>query len=218
MPVLYTDFWLNLAWLGFGLGIWRAVRAEAWHTIATPQITGWLASCIAILLLWQLKAQVQAGISFHILGSAALTLIAGQHRAMLGIAALLMLQALFGHIPWQSIALLWVLKGAIPILLCTALLHWAQNKLPHNYFVYIFFNCFFAAALSMWAYGLAHSTILALSGSYDWLFLSEEVLPYYFLMGWPEAFTTGLNLTILVVWLPHWVSTFDDAKYLQKRD
>lgn len=199
-------------------GLFYAVRFERWASIPQPQITAWLASCIVILLTWQLKAQVQAGISFHILGSAALSLIAGRNRALLGIAGLILLQAAFGHIPWQSIGLFWLLKGAIPILICSALLSWAQRRLPLNYFVYIFFNSFCAAALSMWAYGLLHALALATSGAYPWDFLTEEVLPYYFLMGWPEGFTTGLNLTLLVVWLPQWVATFDDRKYLQKRD
>ncbi|QLI83100.1 energy-coupling factor ABC transporter permease [Chitinibacter fontanus] len=218
MPALYTDTWLQLGWLLMGFGVIESARREPWQQSPANHITSWLASSVVILLLWQLKAQVQAGIAFHILGSSALCLIAGRRRALISISAILIIQALSAKLDWQSIGLIWLLKGALPIFITSALLSWAQQRLPLNYFVYIFFNCFCAAALSMWSYGLLHCLILAASGAYEWPFLFEEVLPYYFLMGWPEAFITGLNLTILVVWQPQWVCSFDDIKYLQKRD
>jgi uncharacterized membrane protein len=37
------------------------------------------------------------------------------------------------------------------------------------------------------------------------------------LLSWPEAFTTGLMLTLLVVYKPQWVSTFDDERYLNDK-
>jgi uncharacterized membrane protein len=216
MPPLYADSWLILGWGLSLLLLIHALRREQWRSISPSHLSAWLASCVIILLLWHLKAQVQAGIAFHILGTTALTLIAGRNRALLGIAAILALQALFSYIDWQHWGLLCLLQGATPAYLTSYLLNWAQRKLPLNYFVYIFFNCFAAAALSMWAYGIAHIAVLALSGSYDATFLTEEILPYYLLMGWPEAFSTGLNLTLLVVWQPQWVYSFDDSKYLQK--
>ena len=41
--------------------------------------------------------------------------------------------------------------------------------------------------------------------------------PYYFMLGFPEAFTTGFNLTVLVIWRPQWVASFDDSFYLLKK-
>ncbi|WP_051258707.1 energy-coupling factor ABC transporter permease [Chitinibacter tainanensis] len=215
---LYADSWLTLGWFCLAWGCVVALRREAWRAIPQGQLTGWLAACVLILLSWQLKAEIQSGIAFHILGSAALMLIAGPWRALLGMAVLFSLQGLYGHIPLERIGIIWTLKALIPISLTALLLHWTQLKLPLNYFVYIFINCFAAAALSMWAFGISHTLVLATSGSYAASFLLEEILPYYFLMGWPEGFITGLNLTLLVVWQPQLISTFDDRKYLQKRD
>ncbi|WP_410498269.1 energy-coupling factor ABC transporter permease [Chitinibacter sp. S2-10] len=215
---IYSEFWQLLGWFLLIAGLVHALRRENWHTLSNPHRNSWLAACVVILLLWQLRAQIQQGITFHILGSAALTLIAGPYRAMLGMAAIVLLQAIFGHIAWVDIGILWGLKAAIPITVCTLLLRWAQHRLPHNYFIYIFLNCFGAAALSMWLFGFFHCLTLTSSALYSWEFLYSEILPYYFLMGWPEGFTTGLNLTLMVVWQPHWVATFDDRKYLQRRD
>ena len=34
------------------------------------------------------------------------------------------------------------------------------------------------------------------------------------LLAWGEAFATGMLVTLMVVYKPEWVSTFDDARYL----
>jgi uncharacterized membrane protein len=33
-------------------------------------------------------------------------------------------------------------------------------------------------------------------------------------MSWAEAFTSGALITVLVVYRPQWVTTFDDRRYL----
>ncbi|VEB41807.1 Predicted membrane protein [Chromobacterium violaceum] len=53
-----------------------------------------------------------------------------------------------------------------------------------------------------------------MAGAYPWDGLLGEALPYYFLLSWSEAFTTGLLLAVLTVYKPRWVSTFDDGRYL----
>ncbi|QLG87827.1 energy-coupling factor ABC transporter permease [Chitinibacter bivalviorum] len=218
MPALYAQSWLILGAGLMVLGLWQALRTERWRAISNSHLNSWLACCVFIMLIWQLNAQIQAGISFHILGSTALTLIAGRNRALIGIAAILLIEALFSRLEWQNIGLYWLLLAAIPCYISSYLLQLSQQRLPLNFFTYVFVNCFAAAAISMWAYGLFHCVVLASSGSYSWGFLQDEILPYYFLMGWPEAFSTGLNLTLLVVWQPQWVASFDDAKYLQKKE
>jgi uncharacterized membrane protein len=34
-------------------------------------------------------------------------------------------------------------------------------------------------------------------------------------MGWSEAMLTGMAVSLMAVYRPAWVSTFDDARYLQ---
>jgi uncharacterized membrane protein len=33
-------------------------------------------------------------------------------------------------------------------------------------------------------------------------------------MAWSEAFATGMLITVMVVYKPQWVATFDDRRYL----
>ncbi|MBM3115440.1 energy-coupling factor ABC transporter permease [Jeongeupia naejangsanensis] len=205
---------LALSWFAATLLLIRAALRVPWFALSQSALTGWLGATVVALLFWQMKANIQPGLSFHLIGATALTLIAGRDRALLGLAAALAIDTGFGHAEWGAFGLSWLIIAALPCLLTQALLRQAQTRLPLNYFIYIFLNAFGAAALSMWLVGLLTCSLLAIFGPYALDFLLEEQLPYYFLMGWPEAFTTGTNLALLVIYRPQWVATFDDAKYL----
>ncbi|WP_255990285.1 energy-coupling factor ABC transporter permease [Chitinolyticbacter albus] len=209
--------WLVLGWLLATICILRAAWRIPWFALKQSRLTAWFGGTVIVLLLWQLKAEVHPGLAFHLLGATALTLIAGANPARLGLAVALAADALQGHGDWAGLGLSWLLVAGLPSTLTAALLAWAQRRLPPNYFVYVFVNAFAAAALSMWLVGLASCALLALAGAYPAEFLFGENLPYYFLMGWPEAFITGIHLTLLVVYRPEWVATFDDAFYLARK-
>jgi uncharacterized membrane protein len=66
----------------------------------------------------------------------------------------------------------------------------------------------------MSATGLTASGLLIATGAYPFEYLRSDYLPWYLLMSWAEAFSTGAALTLLVVYRPQWVSTFDDARYI----
>jgi uncharacterized membrane protein len=52
---------------------------------------------------------------------------------------------------------------------------------------------------------------------YSFQYLAADYLPWFALMAWAEAFTTGAAITLMVVYRPAWVATFDDARYLRRR-
>ena len=56
--------------------------------------------------------------------------------------------------------------------------------------------------------------LLAQAGAYPFDYLMQNYLPYFLLMAWSEAVTTGMIMTILVAYKPHWVATFDDTQYI----
>lgn len=43
-------------------------------------------------------------------------------------------------------------------------------------------------------------------------FAAEQFLPCRLLLAFTEATLTGMVVAIFVVWRPHWVGTFDDAR------
>ena len=200
-----------------GLILSAAVRIP-WFALSQEGLTGWFGASVFVLGFWQMKASIQPGLTFHLLGASALTMIAGRDKALLGLAAVLAADTAYGHASWGSFGLSYLAMAFIPVMLTHGLWRWAQRKLPPNYFIYIFLNCFAASALTMWCTGLATCALLAASGAYPPAFLLEEQLPYYFLLGWPEGFTSGVYLTLLVIWRPQWVSTFNDDFYLSRKN
>jgi uncharacterized membrane protein len=60
--------------------------------------------------------------------------------------------------------------------------------------------------------------MMALAGVYPLDYLLTQYTPYaVLLVSWSEAFLTGMVVTIMAVYRPQWLETFDDAKYIQNR-
>jgi uncharacterized membrane protein len=51
-------------------------------------------------------------------------------------------------------------------------------------------------------------------GAYPINYLLEEYPPYFLLISFSEAFITGMLITMMVIYKPEWVATFDDKHYL----
>ena len=85
---------------------------------------------------------------------------------------------------------------------------------PRHFFVYIFINGFLGAALTLVGVGLAISVVLAVAGAYSWDYLFSDYFPYFLLLGFSEAWLSGMVITLFVVYRPNWVLTFDDSRYL----
>ena len=98
----------------------------------------------------------------------------------------------------------------------TLALRLAQRYLPAHLFVYVFVNAFLAGGLSLIVAAASGMALLWLLGVYDWPYLLDNALPFYFLLSWSEAFTSGLVLSIMVVYRPQWVRSFDDSRYLAR--
>jgi uncharacterized membrane protein len=89
-----------------------------------------------------------------------------------------------------------------------------ERYLPANFFIYIFFGAFFGAAVSLLATGLATASMLWLAGIYSAAFLWQEYLPYTLLLAFAEAWLNGGMVTLMTVYMPHWLGSFDDRRYL----
>jgi uncharacterized membrane protein len=86
---------------------------------------------------------------------------------------------------------------------------------PRHFFVYIFINGFLGAALTILGVGFGITVLLAVAGAYSWDYLIEEYFPYFLLLGFSEAWLSGVVMTLFVVYRPNWVLTFDDSRYLR---
>lgn len=204
-------------WLTNGMALAvlaEAVRRITWRKLDPVALNAWMGACVVIMLFWSLSGGFKPGLSFHLLGSTAFTLLAGPWMALIGMAIVLAGLCTYGTLEWGAFGLNFLIFVAWPVLISAVVLRFAQKKLPANYFVYIFINAFMVGGACYFACCALGVSVLALAGAYPADYLFEEVLLFYFLLSWSEAFTTGIMIAIMVVYKPHWVLTFDDRLYL----
>lgn len=201
--------------------LWCAISAP-WRRLAdSGQSNVWLGTIVLLALVWSLKAGVRPGLNMHLLGAAMFALMFGRELAILGLtlvlAAVTLNAELQGQSGWQAFALNALVLAVAPPLLADLIRRRVERSLPPNPFVYIFVTAFFGAGLVALASGFLATGLLALAGVYPLQFLLDEYFPYYLLLGFSEAWLNGAMVTLMVVYLPHWVGTFDDRRYLWKR-
>lgn len=215
---LLPPAWLWPGWGLFALGFFWAIRTAPWRRLkdASP-LNVWLGACVVLMALWSIKTGIKPGLNFHLLGATALTLMFGPQLALLGISIILTAVTLAGMSGWQGYGWNALVMGALPVAVSYGIYWLADRKLPNHLFVYIFLNAFLGGALAMAATGLGGTLLLQLSGVYPAAYLYTDYLPYFILMAWSEAVTTGMAITLMVVYQPQWVDTFDDTRYLKRR-
>lgn len=206
--------WLWILWsLSVLLGVLIARRAGWTMLKDAANLNVFLAASVAVLGLWLIKTGIKPGLNFHLLGATALTLMFRPLFALLAIA-LITAAVTFWHGEYAAFSANWLIMGAVPVGVSWALFRLIDGKLPNHLFIYVFLNAFFGAALAVTAVGLTSTAFASLAGAYPLAYLLEEYLPYYLLMAWAEAFATGMLITVMVVYKPEWVATFDDRRYL----
>lgn len=212
-PALLWLSWLLFAWVsGWALrrARWTRLRSnEAMHV--------WLGAMVIAMLVWMMKGGVTPGLGFHILGVTCLTLMFGWAFAWIALSAVVAGTTAYGLGGWEAMAVNCLLMGGIPIMLTQALLQMAQRWLPHNFFIYIFLNAFFAAGFGSLVSKLAVIALIIFSGAGSYAAIAYEYLPYLPLMFLSEALVNGMIMTLLVALRPGWVCSFDDHSYLDDR-
>lgn len=193
------------------------IRHAPWQRLKAGLLHPWLASCVALLLVWSIKAGIKPGLDFHLLGATLLTLMFGPSLAIVALAVVLAGVTLAGTGGWMSLGLNLLIMAALPVLFSYAVYSQAHYKLPRHVFVYVFLDAFFTAGLAVCLSGVTAILVLAGSGAYTLQFLGSNYLPYFILMGWPEALLTGMAAMLMVAYRPQWLATFSDELYLRNK-
>lgn len=199
----------------FTLVLLPVVLRAPWGLVRQNRLESVFISAVGCVgLLWSMSAGIRPGLELHLLGSTALTLIFGWRLAIAaGVAALAAVTAL-GLYAWPAFALNGLLLAVLPVVVS----HWVGRQvyglLPHNFFIYIFLAAFFGAMLAMGSVVLASAALLYGLGAYPYQVLAHDYLVMLPLIMFPEGFITGMVMTMLVVFRPDWVRTFDDRDYI----
>ncbi|MGK2953485.1 MAG: energy-coupling factor ABC transporter permease [Thiobacillus sp.] len=216
--VLPESFHL-VGWLGLALLAWRWLMSGDWRRLADPQkLNLFLGATVVLLALWQIRTGIKPGLGFHFYGMAALTLMFGFWRATFAGVLILLANAIFGRGNWTALGVDALLMAALPAAVSWNIFRLLERLLPTHFFIYVLGNGFFGTALSVAAIGLATTAVMSVSGAYSLDYLFAHYTPYAtLLISWAEAFTTGMAITVMAVYRPAWLETFDDVKYIQNK-
>jgi len=216
--VLPESFHL-VGWLGLAFLAWRWLMSGDWRRLAEPpRLNLFLGATVAVLALWQIRTGIKPGLPFHLYGMAALTLMFGFWRATFAGALILLVNAMFGRGSWNALGVDALLMAALPAAVSWGIFRLLERRLPNHFFVYVLGNGFFGAALSVAAIGLATTVLMSVAGAYPLDYLLAHYTPYAtLLISWAEAFSTGMAITVMAVYRPQWLETFDDVKYIQNK-
>jgi uncharacterized membrane protein len=212
---LLGDGWYWAAWAVWLLFFARSILKAPWVVLKDSEsLNVWLGMIVLLILVWSLKAGVKPGLSLHLLGAMVFTLSFGPYLAFVGLSLVLFGVTLNGEAGFFAYALNALLMVGVSVLLSQTIYRLILQWLPRHFFVYVFINGFFGSALTVFGVGLASVLLLAMAGAYGWGYLLSEYLPFFLLLGFAEAWLSGMLMTLFVVYRPNWVVTFDDSSYL----
>ena len=208
-----THLWL--ATLVYAVLLMTALLLAPWPKLLDKEASNIYFGTVAMVsVLWILRAGVEPGFNYHLLGVTALCLMFDWQFAVLAVSLIVMITTWQGPAGWQVFAVNVLVMGAVPIMVTRLLLAASQRLLPHNFFIYIFLNAFLAGAFSMLACGLAAAAMLALAGGHISGSSAGDYLQVIPLLMFGEAFLNGMAMTLLIAYKPRWVATFHDQWYL----
>jgi len=207
--------WYWIADLVLAVLLWDVARRAPWRRLSHPaQLNVWLGTVVVLSVLWSIRTGVLPGLGFHLLGTTAANLLFGPPLAIAAMVLVVASQVGTGAITLQAFSLNALVMAVYPVCISYAILRFTERRLPPHLFIYIFAAAFFGAGFTMVATGLLAAGLLSVAHVYPFEYLWTEYLPWFVLMAWAEAFSTGAAVTLMVVYRPTWVSTFDDRRYL----
>jgi uncharacterized membrane protein len=218
-----ADLPLPIAWTVAGWCIaapllaWAAVRGDWSRYRESAPANAFLGAVFSLTVLWSVRGQVGGDFAFHLLGSAGLALAAGLPRALVGGALVVAATTLIRDGPLANAALVWLTMVALPAAVARGLLAATERLFPPNFFIYVFAGCFLGGALALAAGGLAGAAITVFGAGRASDLVFGERAPFLIYLAFGEGTLTGMILTLLVVYRPEWVATFDDRRYLAGR-
>jgi len=192
-------------------------RHVGWKALAFGPILGrLLGASVTVMLLWTMSAKLRPGFGLHLLGATAAVLVFGRPRALLALAIGSLTAWLSKGAALSAWFFNFALLAVLPAWLSAGSDRWIQRRLPNHFFVFIFVNGCLTAAATVLTVGLLATLTLGLGGEPIGPLL-EDYLPYFLLLSFAEAWLTGMTITVLVVYRPGWVASFDDRRYLANK-
>jgi uncharacterized membrane protein len=206
-------------WMGLNLLIALPCVAVAlwlrpWRMLRGPLLSPALAALALLPWLWLLPQKMPQGLQIQLSGACLLVLMLGWPLAVLVLGGIAGVVWWVGQAtPDQALAQ-WVWIGLVPATLALGIGALLRRWLPPNLFVYTLGRAFLGTAAAVFLSGLLFEGLRWLAGEPG----RELSLVARWLMAWGDAFLTGMFGAIFVAFVPQWLATWSDQRYLQPPD
>lgn len=209
---------LIAGWIGLFFMLAWSVKTAPWYKLQNKTAQHvLLAMSVVIFSLWQLDVSIHQGVSLHLLLVTLLTLMFGVQFAFFAVLLALLGVVWQQQLGWQAYAINALLMGIVPILITWGLYRLGAKFLAANFFVYLLYNGFFSATLSMVAVMALSALVLSINDVLSGAQLMKDFVIYIPLMATPEGVLNTFLLMMLIFLKPEWVMTFYQDKYFNNK-
>lgn len=208
---------LLLTWLlSLGVIAWTLWR-RPWQVLIDDAALQhrWLGATLAVMLMWQLRAQAVDWLTLHLVFTVLMTLVFKAPLALISNVLINIAMVVIGRNEWMLLGANVLVTGIVPAAVIGTVWRLVDRRLPDNLMVFLFACGFFGAALATLGGGLAAVVLIIVAGTDpEAIYLAHEYARFLPLLMPSEAFITGMLLSILLVYHPNWVATFNDHRYI----
>lgn len=202
---------LTLELLLAAVALTAALAVQPWRLLRGPLLTPALAALVLLPWCWLLPQHLPQGMAVQFSGASLLVLMLGWPLAVPVLGGVAAVVWLVGQAPATTVLSQWVWVGLVPATLALAI-GWALRRwLPPNLFIYTLGRGFFGTAVALFASGALYEGIHPLLGGVT----LHDALVARWLMAWGDAFLTGLLAAVFVAFVPQWLATWSDERYLR---
>jgi len=191
-----------------------ALWLRPWRMLRGPLLTPALAALVLLPWLWLLPQKMPQGLQVQLSGACLLVLMLGWPLAVPVLGGVAAVVWFAGQAAPEVVFSQWVWTGLVPATLALGIGGLLRRWLPPNPFVYTLGRAFLGTAAAVFLSGLLLEGLQWLAGEprREWSLVAR------WLMAWGDAFLTGMFGAIFVAFVPQWLATWSDARYLHPPD
>ncbi|MCC4286801.1 MULTISPECIES: energy-coupling factor ABC transporter permease [Halomonadaceae] len=208
---------LVMTWLlSLGVIVW-CLCLRPWRPLLedTALQHRWMAATLAVMLMWQLRAQAVDWLTLHLVFTVLMTLVFKMPLALISNVMVNVAMVAIGRNDWSLMGANVLVTGIVPATVTGFVWRIVDRRLPDNLMVFLFACGFFGTALATLGGGLSTVALIIVAGTDpEAVYLAQEYARFLPLLMPSEAFITGMLLSILLVYHPSWVATFNDHRYI----
>ena len=212
---LFHSAWLVLFGAVYLVALWYALRWADWGRLKDArQQHVWLGAIVFLFFLWNMRVEIQPGFYWHLSGMVIVTLMLRWSLAILAGSLALAGVVLAGLNDWSGFLPSVVFAVVLPATLTQVILGLTRAYAPKHFFVYVLVNAFAAGGFIFLVMSLCIVGGLLSLGVYPWHEMKQNFLYLMPMMFFPESMLNGWLAAMIVIYKPHWISSFSDEEYL----